>query len=307
MNAAYELHGPPPELDSPVLVMMLVGWIDASGAAAAAMGAIESETKARTVATFDPDAFIDFRARRPTMEVREGRNARLVWPSIELKAGRDVAGHDVLLLTGSEPDSQWHRFAEAAAGLVVELGCRLAVGLGAYPFATPHTRPSRLSCTTPSEELIARVPFARSSVDVPAGMVSVLEHALTAKGVPAITVWAQVPHYVAAMSYPAASVALLTGLTQVSGVVIDAASLRQEAIVQRQRLDGLIAGNHEHQAMVRQLEELYDRIEADLAAGGQLPTGGTPVFGDATIDPRQLPSGDELAAELERFLREQED
>lgn len=307
MNPAYELHGPPPELDSPVLVMMLVGWIDASGAAAAAIGAIEAETGARTVATFDADAFIDFRARRPTMEVREGRNTRLMWPSIELKAGRDVAGHDVLLLVGSEPDSQWHRFSEAVANLASELGCRLAVGLGAYPFATPHTRPARLSFTTPSEELAARAPFAKSSVDVPAGMVAVLEHSLTTRGVPAITVWAQVPHYVAAMSYPAASVALLGGLAQVSDVVVDAASLRHEAIIQRQRLDGLVAGNLEHQAMVRQLEELYDRLEADLAAGGALPSAGSRSFGEGAFDPRDLPSGDELAAELERFLREQDD
>lgn len=305
MNPAYELHGPLPELSTPVLVMMLIGWIDASGAAAAAMSAIESETAARTIATFDADAFIDFRARRPTMEIREGRNARLVWPSIELKAGRDVAGHDVVLLVGSEPDSQWHRFAEAASALAVELGCRIAVGLGAYPFATPHTRPSRLSCTTPSEQLLAQVPFAKSSVDVPAGMVAVLEQALVAKGVPAITVWAQVPHYVAAMSYPAASVALLGGLAQVADVVVDAASLRQEAIIQRQRLDGLVAGNAEHQAMVRQLEQLYDQLDAELAAGGQIPFASADRAGG--FDLRNLPSGDELAAELEQFLREQDD
>ena len=111
----------------------------------------------RPLATFDGDTFIDYRARRPTMELREGVNTRLVWADIELHVGRDADGHDVLLLSGPEPDSQWRRFADASSTLAVELGVRKMVALGAYPFATPHTRDPRLSSSSPSADVVASV------------------------------------------------------------------------------------------------------------------------------------------------------
>ena len=191
-----------PELRDPVLVVMLQGWIDASGAAMAAMTALESETKARTIARFDRDTFIDYRARRPIMELRDGVNSRLVWPEIELRAGLDGGGNDVLLLTGHEPDSAWTRFADAVGALAADLGVRMMVGLGAYPYAAPHTRPPRLSCSAPDEQILESLDFLKSSVDVPAGMEAVLEHAFHGRGIPALGIWAQVPHYVSGMSYP---------------------------------------------------------------------------------------------------------
>jgi hypothetical protein len=290
VNDPYTLHGPLPSLDAPVLVVMLTGWIDASSAAAAAMTAVQEEWSARPLATFDGDTFIDYRARRPTMELREGVNVRLVWADIELRVGRDSGGHDVLTLSGPEPDSQWRMFADVVSTLGVELGVRKMVALGAYPFATPHTREPRLSSSSPSAEVVADVAYLKNSVDVPAGMGAVLEHAFTDKGVPALGIWAQVPHYVSAMSYPAATLALLTGLHEVAGLVIDAGAIRQETIVQRQRLDQLVAGNDEHRAMVTQLEELYDEAQQQ-----------TDLLGTAGI-----PTGDELAAEFERFLRDQD-
>ncbi len=290
MSDPYALHEPLPSLQAPVLVVMLTGWIDASGAAAAAMTTAQEEWSVRPLATFDGDTFIDYRARRPTMELREGVNVRLVWADIELHVGHDSGGHDVLTLSGPEPDSQWRRFADVVSTLAVELGVRQMVALGAYPFATPHTRDPRLSSSSPSADVVAGVPYLKNSVDVPAGMGAVLEHALTDKGVPALGVWAQVPHYVSAMSYPAATLALLTGLHEVSGLMVDAAAIRQEAIIQRQRLDQLVASNDEHRAMVTQLEELYDQAQQQ-----------TDLFGTA-----QFPTGDELAAEFERFLRDQD-
>lgn len=289
-----------PALHEPVLVVMLTGWIDASGAAAAAMSVLESEWSARTIATFDRDTFIDYRARRPVMEIRNGRNARLVWPDIELKAGRDRSGRDVLLLTGHEPDAAWTRFATCVAELAVSFGVAQAVGLGAYPMAVPHTRPARLSCTAPDVEVLGRLPFLKSSVDVPAGMEAVLEHSFHDRGIPTFGIWVQVPHYVSQMTYPAASVALLTGLRDVAGLAVDAAGPRSEALLQRSRLDDLVAGNPEHQSMVRQLEQFYDapdneHSEADISH---------PSFG-RSMDGEELPSGDELAAELEQYLREQ--
>jgi hypothetical protein len=289
VNEPYILHEPLPTLDSPVMVVMLTGWIDASAAAAAAMTTLQEESAVRPLATFDGDAFIDYRARRPTMELRDGVNVRLVWSEIELGVGTDSDGNDILTLSGPEPDSQWRRFADVTSTLAVELGVSRMVAMGAYPFATPHTRDPRLSTSSPSPDLVADLAYLKNSIDVPAGMGAVLEHAFVDKGVPALGIWVQVPHYVSAMSYPAATLALLNGLHEVAGVRIDATAIRQETIIQRQRLDQLVAGNDEHRAMVNQLEELYD---------SQQQTG---MLGAAGI-----PTGDELAAEFEQFLRDQD-
>jgi hypothetical protein len=286
-----------PVVEAPALVVMLSGWIDASGAAAAAMQQVEQDSGAITFATFDPDLFIDYRARRPVMELRDGVSTRLVWPTIELKVGRDLDGHDLLLLTGHEPDSNWQRFSELVTTICGDLGVRIAVGLGAYPFGSPHTRTARLSCTTPSVDLARRVTYLRNSVDVPAGAAAVLEQAFHARGVPAIGLWAQVPHYIATMTYPGASVALLDGLGELAGLRFEIEDLRRQAIVQRQRLDELVAANPEHVAMLHQLEAAYDDMVAQTVEA---------VPGLADVDPADLPTGDELAAEVEQFLRDQE-
>ena len=154
------------------------------------------------VATFDPDTFIDFRARRPLMQIRDGVNERLVWPEIKLRAGQLPDGRSVLLLTGHEPDSAWHAFVDAATTLAAELGATKMVGLGAYPFAAPHTRPPRVSMTASSQELADTLPFGRNSVDVPAGVQAALEQRFAALGLPAVGLWAQVPHYVSGFPYP---------------------------------------------------------------------------------------------------------
>ncbi len=293
MNPRYELHGELPTLDRPVLVVHLHGWIDASGAAAAAMAALDVACNTKALATFDGDTFIDYRARRPTMELREGVNTRLVWNDIELKAGVDSLGHPVLTLMGPEPDSQWRAFAGAVTQLALQLGVYQMVALGSYPFASPHTRPARLSSSSPSAEVIENLPYLKNSVDVPAGMSAVLEHALTKAGVASLGIWVQVPHYVSAMSYPAASAALLDGLREVTGVTVDAADLAREAEVQNQRIDLLVGSNVEHQSMVQQLETLYDQAEQQTL--------------DLYRAISDLPSGDELAAEFERFLRDQDE
>ena len=288
-----ELHGELPTLDKPTLVVMLQGWIDAAGAANEAMSAIESQIEPLPIATFDPDVFIDFRARRPTMEIRDGRNSNIEWPSIDLYAGHDKSGRDVLILKGSEPDSAWHRFAAAVREISVRLDVSMMIGLGAYPFPTPHTRPSNLSCTTPSAELLHRHEFVRTSVDVPAGMTAVLEQVLHDAGIPAISIWAQVPQYIPAMTYPAAAVSLLDGLRTTAGLVFDRGPLQHEAVIQTERLDRLVAKNPEHLAMVTKLEQAYDSI-----AQPTLPLEPTP------IRESDIPTPEELVAELEAFLRD---
>ena len=279
-------------LHEPVLIVMMTGWIDAAGAAAAAIEAVAQECETAPVARFDEDTFIDYRARRPTMELRDGVNTNLKWHHIELLAGRSPAGRDVLVLMGPEPDMNWRRFSEAVGDMAVELGVTHMIGFGAYPFAAPHTRTPRLSCSSPSSDVLATVSFARSSVDVPAGMAAALEHTMHARKIPALGIWAQVPHYVSAMSYPASSAALLDGLKEATGIDITGAALRNEVEIQRQRIDQMVEDNVDHQLMVQQLESLHDAAVEDDADAAS-----------AAAEMR-LKSGDEIAAEIQEFLRD---
>jgi len=287
---SYRLHDSYtflPRLSSPLLVVMLQGWIDASSAANAAMTRLIKETGATTLLTFDPDEYLDFRARRPTMELRQGINTRLDWPSIDLLLGHDINDKEVLLLVGHEPDSKWNHFAASLSDLATQLNVRKMIGLGAYPFATPHTRAVNLSCTSPSSDAIASLPYVRSSVDVPAGIEAVLEHVLTGRGIPSIGIWAQVPHYATSMPYPPATVALLNAVCDTGGVSLDVSDVRAEAVAHRERLDGLVAANPEHAQLLNQLESAYDIAhERDEQAAA-------------------IPSGDELAAQFEAYLRDQ--
>jgi hypothetical protein len=291
-DASVRWLAPIPELDEPTLVAVLTGWIDAGGAARAAAEAIEDDAGASPIVEFDDDVYVDYRARRPMMEVRDGLNSVLNWERITLTRGRDQTGRDVLLLTGPEPDMAWHRFTRVVGELAELLGVRQFAHLGAYPFATPHTRPARISVTSPSQDVLMRVPYLRSSIDVPAGVAAALEHTMHERGIPSIGIWAQVPHYIASMTYPAASVALLDGLREASDLVIDAATLRSDVMIQGRRLDSLVAANEEHQAMIQQLEELYDSSTQPMT-GMQGPT-------------LKMGSADELAAEVEEFLRRQD-
>jgi hypothetical protein len=283
---------PIPKLNEPTMVAVLNGWIDAGGAARAAAEAIEDDAAASPIAEFDDDVYIDYRARRPIMELREGLNSVLNWERITLTLGRDQTGRDVLLLSGPEPDMAWHRFTRLVSDIAVLLGVRQFAHLGAYPFATPHTRPARISVTSPSQDVLMRVPYLRSSIDVPAGAAAALEHAMHERGIPSIGIWAQVPHYIASMTYPAASVALLDGLREVTDLVIDAANLRSDVMIQGRRLDTLVNANEDHMSMISQLEELYD------SSTQPMPGTQGPML--------QIASADELAAEVEEFLRRQD-
>lgn len=279
MSVPYRFHLPIPADPVQVLVVGLSGWIDASGAAAGALEVLETQLSVELFATFDDDLFIDYRARRPTMTLRDGINEALSWNVPELRVGRDGDGRVVGVLTGPEPDSNWRLFASALADLAVQLGVVHMVGLGAYPMAAPHTRTAQLSCTSPSSDVLAGVSYLKSSVEVPAGMEALLEHALHERGIRTIGLWAQVPHYVTAMAYPAASAALVEAVRDLTGIGVDAKDLRAQAVIQRERLDGLVAANPEHQRMVMHLEEAWELAHE---------------------------SGEHLAAELEQFLRDQD-
>jgi predicted ATP-grasp superfamily ATP-dependent carboligase len=215
-------------------------------------------------------------------------------PQISLGA---IGDRDVLTLSGPEPDMNWHRFASTVAQLAAELKVGRMVALGAYPFATPHTRPAHLSATSPSRELLDTLPFRTSSIDVPAGMAAALELALHERRIPAVGIWVQVPHYVATMSYPAASVSLLDGVGTATGLAVEAHGLRREAMLQRERLDRLVESNDEHKTMVAQFEELYDADDRPVGPA----TGDDAPPDEGTLEFR---SGDEIAAEVERYLQD---
>jgi proteasome assembly chaperone (PAC2) family protein len=286
-----------PDLESPVLILALDGWIDAGMGAQNARGALLELLDSVTVATFDSDELLDHRARRPTMRLEDGILAGMSWPSIELRAATDFDGNDVLLLVGAEPDHRWHSFCRDAVDLAMRFGSRMVVGLGAYPAPVPHTRPTRLASAA-SDESLARFTTVRTTVEVPAGVQGAIERRAAESGLPAIGLWAQVPHYASAMPSPAASAALLDGLASVADLSLPSDELHRQAQMLRTRLDELVAANPEHVEMVRQLEQQWD----EEAAGGE----GFGAASTAGFGPGPLPSGDELAAELERFLRDQE-
>ncbi len=276
-----------PELHSPVLVVALDGWIDAGLGASTAMAALKEQLQPRLLVTFDPDVFIDYRARRPVMHLRDGVNTAITWPSIELFSGQDPTGKDVLLLAGHEPDSEWRRFVEVTTALAIGFGTRLMVGLGAYPIAVPHTRPSLLSVSASTSQLVERLGYLHNSLDVPAGVQAAIERAFADEGLPSIGLWAQVAHYASAMPYPMASLALVEGLSSVADLTLSTEGLLEASEAQRLRIDELVANNPENVGLVRQLEAQWDTEVSRMTPGGNLP------------------SGDQLAAELERFLRDQ--
>ncbi|MGB6056670.1 MAG: PAC2 family protein [Microthrixaceae bacterium] len=287
--------GMAPELNEPVLVVALEGWIDAGSAAANAMSVMLGRTDGEPLAEFNTDRLLDHRARRPIMHLVNGLITNMAWPSIELRATADSEGRDILLLVGAEPDFEWRSFSETVVDLASSFGCRMVIGLGAYPAAVAHTRETALSVTTSSQELSNTLHgYVRGTLDVPGGIHSVLDVACNEAGIPALGLWAQVPHYVASMSYPAASAALLEGLAEVAGLDIEHSQLSSDARATRLRLDELVAENPQHQTMVHQLEELMNE-----GVGGP---DDAPTFG---FD--RIPSGDELAAELQEYLQSHPD
>lgn len=295
--ALYELHDRP-SLDEPVALMVLEGWIDAGQAASTAVQTLLAGLDTYPIATFDADELLDHRARRPMMHLVDGVNTGLSWPGIELRGGTDLAGNDLLLLVGAEPDHAWKRFVGETLDLLGAFGTRLIAGFGAYPATVPHTRPVVLSVTSSSEELATSSGLLRGSLDVPAGAQAVVEYLAGERSMPAIGLWAQVPHYVSGepTPYPAAAQALLEHAGRITGLDLPVGDLGTEAARTRNRIDTAMAANDEHVQMLRMLEERHDQFLAEHP-DGDLPADAMPSG--------PLPTADELGDEVERFLREQ--
>ena len=234
------------ELDKPVLILALDGWIDSSGIAHSAKESLLSKAEIYTMVKFDTDRLLDHRARRPILHLNEGVVENLEWPSIELLHIEGLEGPDACVLHGPEPDHDWKVFTDAVTNICYGLDVSLVIGLGAYPAAVPHTRPTRLSCTASSIEMAAKLDFVTASIKVPAGLQAVIEAEVALAGTPAIGLWAQVPHYLSTGPYPPATVALLEGLREISGIWNRDFKLDQNALNTRSRLDQLIGNNEEH-------------------------------------------------------------
>lgn len=267
------------DLEAPVLIAALEGWVDAGAAGTTAVAQVAEG--GRTLATFDADAIYDYRARRPTLDILDGRPTRLEWP--ELRAtGVRVGERDLVVLTGPEPDYRWRELADAVVALARALGVVSWVSLGAIPAAVPHTRPVPVLATASQDGLlpegIRQGPDGR--LRVPSAALSVFELAAAGAGIPAVGLFAQVPHYVSG-AYPTASIALLTALGRHLGVEFGVGQLATRALERRNLLDAATATDESTKAHVERLERMADE------------TG--------------LPAGDELIADIERFLREGDD
>ena len=266
----------PPNLRAPVLIAAFDSWIDAGDASSTAAAHLAGDGPA--VVEFDADALFDYRARRPTLEIHDGRLADLTWPDLTLRHRR-VAGHDLLVLTGAEPDFRWREFAADVVEIVRELDVALWISLGAIPAAVPHTRAVNVLGSTSRPGLLLGdvAPGPAGILRVPSAAISVLESSVGEAGVAACGYYAQVPHYISG-PYPAAAVALLTAVGRhVETDLVDLA-LIEEARQLRERLDAAAALEDTTRAYVERLE--------------------------AMVDEERLPSGDDLISEIERFLRD---
>ena len=288
----YELVPDRPELGSPVLVQALDGFIDAGSATRLARAHLLEQPGAQVVVRFDTDALHDYRARRPMMLFAEDHWESYEAPELAVHLVHDEAGTPFLVLAGPEPDVQWERFVEAVTLIIRELGVRMVVGLNAIPMSLPHTRPVGLITHGTRPELVDGPEPWVGTVNVPASAGHLLEFRLGQAGIDAVGFAAHVPHYVAQAEFPAASAALVRQIGVVSGLVLPTAALDEAAARTRVEIDEQVAQSAEVQEVVTALEEQYDSFVA-----GQ---DRSLLAGDA-----QMPSADELGAELERFLAEQ--
>ena len=291
----YELADELPELDRPVLVVAMTGFVDAAGAARLAADSLRSTGSPTTVASFDVDQLFDYRARRPPMLFIEDHWEHYEAPRIRIDALTDTTGTPYLLLDGPEPDVQWERFVAAVSQLVERFDTRASVGLNAIPMAVPHTRTLGVTAHASRRELVADYRPWLQQVQVPGSAAHLLEYRLGRAGRDAMGFAVHVPHYLAQTDYPAAAQTLLDAVSRATGLSLVTDELRTAADRVRADVDEQVLRSEEITSVVRALEQQYDAYVAGRGAD-LLATEAGP-----------LPTADELGAELERFLAEQAD
>jgi proteasome assembly chaperone (PAC2) family protein len=278
----------PPPLRSPVLVAAFAGWNDAASAATTALEAVAVSLAAERVAEIDPEEFYDFQVTRPTIRMAEGQTREVDWPSNEVFAAvAPSAERDLVLISGIEPNLRWRTFAGAVIEVAQRLGVEMVVTLGALLADVPHTRAVPITGLASDPELVERLSLDRSSYEGPTGIVGIVHDACREAGLTSASLWAAVPHYVAAVPNPKAALALLRRLEGFTGVAIEASELEDAMDRFETQVDRAVAANPEIEELVRRLESEQDDV-----------TG---------IEGEDVPSGDAIARDFQRFLRQRGD
>lgn len=275
----------PDGLRAPALVCAFKGWNDAADAASSAITFVGGALGATRFATIDPEDFYDFQATRPLIKLVEGRTREVVWPAVELYEARvPRAPRDLILLAGAEPSFRWRSFCGLIVELVEALGAQLVVTLGSLLADVPHTRPIAITGIASDSALVARLGLNSSSYEGPTGITGVLHNACQQAGLPSASLWAAVPHYIAAAPNPKAALALVRKLEGLVGVAVDASTLETAAADYERQVNLAVQSDPDIQAFVERLEQ---------AAGDDPNEGSGP-----------LPSGETIARDLQRFLRQ---
>ena len=277
-----------PDLHRPVLIAAFEGWNDAGDAATGAVEHLETVWQGRPLASLDPDDYYDFQVNRPTVSLVDGVARRINWPTTRISTaaltgteapGGGQAQHDIVLVRGLEPNMRWRGFCEELLGVARDLGVETVVTLGALLADSPHSRPVPVTGSTSDPELSTRFGLEHSRYEGPTGIVGVFQDAASKAGLPALSFWAAVPHYVAQPPCPKATLALLRRVEDLLDVPIDFGDLQEQARAWERGVDELAAEDSEVAAYVRTLEEREDETSLPEA------------------------SGDAIAREFERYLR----
>jgi proteasome assembly chaperone (PAC2) family protein len=280
-------EGDPPQLRSPTLVAAFAGWNDAAGAATAALETVAMSVDAEPVAQIDPEEFFDFQVSRPTIRLAEGQTREVDWPQNAFySAPAPSAERDLVLLSGIEPNLRWRGFAKAVLDVAERLEVSMVVTLGALLADVPHTRPVPITGLASDPDLVDRLGLSRSNYEGPTGIVGVIHDACRRRGVTSASLWAAVPHYVAAVPNPKAALALLRRLEGFTGLAVDASELEDAIGRYERQVDRAVAANPEIEELVNRLEEEQDE---------------NPEFAE------DVPSGDAIARDFQRFLRQRTD
>ncbi|MCW2967843.1 MAG: hypothetical protein JWM71_1615 [Solirubrobacteraceae bacterium] len=277
----------PDGLRAPALVCAFKGWNDAGDAASAALQFMGASLGATRFAQLDPEEFYDFQASRPTIKLVEGRTREIEWPSIDIyEALVPRAPRDLVLLGGPEPSMRWRTFCKSVTELAEALGCQMVVTLGALLADVPHTRPVHITGLSSDESLVERLGVQQGNYEGPTGITGVLHGACAEAGIPSASLWASVPHYVAAAPNPKAALALVRRLELLVGVTVDAEELETAASDYERQVSLAVQSDPDVQAFVERLERVAEEEDDD------------------ELDPTELPSGDVIAREFQRFLRQ---
>jgi proteasome assembly chaperone (PAC2) family protein len=275
-----------PELTRPIMVAAFRGWNDGAQAASLAAGYLAKTWGAERFAEVDPENFFDFQATRPHVSLEEGLARRIDWPETAFYHARpEGLDRDVVLLLGIEPNLRWRTFTELVVGLARDLGIELLITLGALLADVPHTRSAPVTGSASDKELVERLGLSASRYEGPTGIVGVIHDVCGQSGIPSASLWAAVPHYVSLTPSPRGALALCERLGSVLGIEIEADELEEAARNYEEQVSEAVASDEETAAYVDELERRSDQLE------------------DAT----ELPSGDALAAELTRFLKERDE